>query len=345
MELTSRKQAVLKAIVKAYIETGEPIGSKSLALLLENPPSSATLRNEMSELCELGLLKQPHTSAGRIPTSDGYKLYVNSLMLESSLSLKEKAFIDEALSSLHCEAEQIPERAAQILNNITGLPTFTCLITERLPRLKRVEFLKIGRLSVMLLLITDDGRTRSRVIRFSRNFTDELKSTFEGLVESKIKGRAVNELTLAYMQGVAAQAGLHSLELLPLFTAIFEAAAEIEGSAVTIKDENALYNVCSNEKTAKKIVSLVKSKDPIISILERIENNVGVVFGSETGFGEILKDEILIAAKFNGGNKYKGYIGIIGQNRISYEHIIPCIEYVAEGLSSSMTEAQMDMED
>ena len=102
MELTPRKQAVLKAIIKAYIASGEPVGSKNLTALLENAPSSATLRNEMSELCELGLLHQPHTSAGRVPTSRGYSLYVNSLMQKSEISEREKEYIDKALSGLNC---------------------------------------------------------------------------------------------------------------------------------------------------------------------------------------------------------------------------------------------------
>ena len=189
MELSPRKQAVLKAVIKSYIETGEPIGSKNLIALLENAPSSATIRNEMSELCELGFLKQPHTSAGRIPTSDGYRLYVDSLMPCAELSVEEKDDIDKALQSLRCEPEGIPAAAAQILSRLTGLPAIACLVTEQSPRIKRIELLPIARSAAMLLVITEDGRTRSRIFRQSEGFTNEQEECFRRLVSKRIKSR------------------------------------------------------------------------------------------------------------------------------------------------------------
>lgn len=344
MELTPRKQAVLKAIVKAYIETGEPIGSKNLTSLIDNAPSPATLRNEMSELCELGFLHQPHTSAGRVPTSSGFRLYVDSLMNKSELSSNTAEFIDKAFADIHCEPESIPAAAAQVLSSLTGLPAIACLMTERPPRIKRVELLPIGRFSVMLLIITDDGRTRNRIFRQGRNFTAELENAFHELCEKRIKGKLVNELTKPYMQGVIAEAGLNSLELMPLLTAVFETAAEIEETDLTLQGENALYNICGNEEKAGRLLSLIKRRDPIISILENIGDSVSAVFGADTKYNELNSDTV-IAAKFSGGDKYKGYVGVIGPNRMSYDQIMPGIEYTAQKLTRLITEAQKDMED
>lgn len=344
MQLSSRKQAVLKAIVKAYIETGEPIGSKNLTLMLENAPSSATLRNEMSELCELGLLHQPHTSAGRIPTEGGLRLYVNSLMHKNIPSDSDMQFINRELESLHCEPEGIPAAAAQILTKLTGLPAFSCLITVNPPRIKRIELLPISRSSAMLLLITEDGRTRNQIFRTGRNFTADAEKCFRKLTENRITGKKVSELTKAYMQSVIAEAGLYSLQLMPLLTAVFEIAAGIEETDLTFQGESTLYNISANEETAGRIMSLIHRRDPIISILENIGDNVGAVFGADTGYNE-LKGDTLIAAKFSLPDKYKGYIGVIGPNRMSYEHIMPDIEYTAERLTEIMTKAQKDMED
>ena len=343
MELTPRKQAVLKAIIKAYIASGEPVGSKNLTALLENAPSSATLRNEMSELCELGLLHQPHTSAGRVPTSRGYSLYVNSLMQKSEISEREKEYIDKALSGLNCAPEGIPSAVAQMLSHLTGLPAIACLLTERQPRVKRIELLNIGRSSVMLLLITDDGRTRSRIFRHS-GFTEESERCFFSLIEKRIKGKTVAELNKAYMQSVIAECGIYTLDLMPLFTAVFETVSEIEHTDVTLSGENALYNICGDEVAARKIASLINRRDPIISILDGIGDSVGAVFGAETSYRE-LEGETVIAAKFTGSDKYKGYVGVIGPNRMSYEQIMPCVEYSAKVMTRIMTEAQKDMED
>lgn len=344
MELSPRKQAVLKAIVQAYIETGEPIGSKNLMAMLDNAPSSATLRNEMSELCELGLLHQPHTSAGRIPTVVGYKIYVDNLMSKSRLLQSTVDFIDNAFSGFNCEPEGIPAFAAQIITHLTGLPAIACVLTEKPPRIKRIELMPIGKASIMLLMITDDGRTRNRIFRQSKNFTQDALNRFNEIYEKYIKGKPVNHLSKAYMQNVIAGAGLYSLELMPLLASIFETASEIEQTDVTLQGENALYNISGNEDNARRILNLIKQRDPIIEILSGIEDNVGAVFGADTVFSELSQDAV-VAAKFSVADKYKGYVGVIGPNRMSYEQIIPCIEYIAKILTGLMTEAQKDMED
>lgn len=343
MELTPRKQAVLRAIVKAYIETGEPIGSKSLADLLENAPSPATLRNEMSELSQLGYLHQPHTSAGRVPTVGGYRLYVDNLF-DARVSVEAKEYIDTALSRLNCEPESIPNLAARTLSSLTGLPAIACLMTESFPKIKRIELMPIGKFSLMLLVITDDGRTRNRIFRQTNGITPEAENCFYSIADRKIKGMRVNALTKAYMQSVIAEAGLYSLELMPLLTAVFETASEIENVALTLQGESALYNISASESDARRILSLINRRDPIISILENIDENAGAVFGADTGYSE-LNTETLIAAKFSVNGKYKGYVGVIGPNRMSYEQIIPATRYTAKKMTEIMTEAQKDMED
>ncbi len=343
MELSPRKQAVLKAIVKTYIETGEPVGSKNLTLLLENAPSSATLRNEMSELCELGLLHQPHTSAGRVPTSEGYRLYVDSLMSPVSLSADSVQVIANAIDAIRSEPENIPQITAQTLSHFTGLPSVSCLITTKIPRIKRIELLPIGKYSLMLLVITDDGRTRSCIFRQGKNFNSVAKDTFESLIERRIKGRTVLEITKAYMQTVAAEAGLFALDLLPLFTAVFETAQKIKAVNISLSGENYLYNICG-EKTAHGIISLLENEALVASLFNNIEKQAQVIFGADTDYKELAHNTI-VAAKFEGAEKYNGYIGVIGPNRISYEQIIPLIEYTAEKLTKIMTEAQKDMED
>ena len=344
MELTPRKQAVLKAIVKAYIETGEPVGSKILTQLLDNAPSSATLRNEMSELCELGFLAQPHTSAGRVPTSYGYKFYVDSLMHKDQIPQKTAQFIDEQLAEINCEPEGIPAQVGKIISSLTGLPAIACLVTDTPPKVKRIELLPIGRNSLMLLVITNDGRTRNRVFRLLKPFFIVAQDCFHNICENRIKGKTVDMLNKGYMQTVIAESGAYALELMPIFTAVFETAAEIEEKAVTLSGENALYNISGNEESAKRILSLINRRDPIISVLEGIENSAGAVFGVDTGYSELVKDTI-IAAKFGVADKYKGYLGIIGPTRISYDKIMPVVEYAAEKLTKIMTEAQKDMED
>ena len=341
IELTPRKQAVLKAIVKAYIETGEPIGSKILTSLIENAPSSATLRNEMSELVSMGLLEQPHTSAGRIPTSDGLKLYVNNLMPKCEILSGHKEFIDKRFELINEMPEKIPAKAGEILSDLTHLPVIACIITPETAVIKKIELLNLSRNTVMLLVLTNDSRTRNRIFRLGDNITPPMLERFKEIANTKIKGKPLEELSIGYMQSLVASLGVDSFALMPLFTALFDTANEIESMSVDLSGVSRLYNVCGNEESARRIISLIESRDPIISLFERLGD--GVVFGKDTGFSE-LHGDTLIAAKF-GNNKYKGYIAVIGRDRLSYEQIIPTIEYTASKLSFVLAKAQKDMED
>ena len=341
IELTPRKQAVLKAIVKAYIETGEPIGSKILTSLIENAPSSATLRNEMSELVSMGLLEQPHTSAGRIPTSDGLKLYVNNLMPKCEILSGHKEFIDKRFELINEMPEKIPAKAGEILSDLTHLPVIACIITPETAVIKKIELLNLSRNTVMLLVLTNDSRTRNRIFRLGDNITPQMIERFKEIANTKIKGKPLEELSVGYMQSLVASLGVDSFALMPLFTALFDTANEIESMSVDLSGVSRLYNVCGNEESARRIITLIESRDPIISLFERLGD--GVVFGKDTGFSE-LHGDTLIAAKF-GNNKYKGYIAVIGRDRLSYEQIIPTIEYTASKLSFVLAKAQKDMED
>lgn len=342
MELSPRKQAVLAAVTSAYIKTGEPIGSKALTTVLKNAPSSATIRNEMNELCELGLLTQPHTSAGRIPTSRGFKLYVDMLMSPDKISESDKAFIDEGLKNLHTAPEKIPQTAGELLSRLTGLPAVACFTAKQSPVIREAQLVRLSRSSVLLWLMTADGRVRSRVFRTGCVYTPELDLKFSETVSKKLKGKPVNELTRAYMQSVIAGAG--SLDLAPVISALFEMAQGIETSDVTLCGEAALYNICTSETQAHRILNLINLKEPMLSVMEGISANKGVVFGGETGFKE-LWGYTVIAAKYSCKNKYSGTIGLIGPNRISYNRIIPVVEYTASRLSDIMTDAGKDMEE
>ena len=342
MELSPRKQAVLAAVTTAYIKTGEPIGSKALTAILKNAPSSATIRSEMSELCELGLLTQPHTSAGRIPTSRGFKLYVDALMQPDKISESDKAFIDEGLKNMNAAPEKIPQTAGELLSRLTGLPVLNCFTAGQSPIIRRAELVRISRHSVLLWLLTADGRTRSRIFRTGGAYTPELDLKFSEIVSKKVQCKPVNELTKAYMQSVIAGSG--SIDLAPVISALFEMSQEIEASDVSLSGEAALYNICGSETVARRILSLVSLKEPILSVIDSVDGKAGVVFGAETGFKELWGDTVIVA-KYGGRDNYRGAIGLIGPNRISYDRLIPVVEYTASRLSDIMTEARQDMEE
>ena len=342
MELSARKRAVLAAIIRTYIETGEPVGSKILTGLLENAPSSATLRNEMSELCSLGLLTQPHTSAGRVPTSRGFSLYVNSLMKPKNIDECTKRYIDDMLANGGCELEKLPEFAGNALSELTGLPAISCFTVDSGVTVRKVGLVRVSSRSGLLYLITSDGRVKSRICNIPEDF-ESLQGIFEKIVSERIKRKPLQDMNRAGLQNVIAAIGLDAFELMPIITSIFEMAADAERSTVNLSGFAGLYRICG-EDNARRIIELVERREPMLRVLEASGSQQGVIFGSDTLLRE-LYGTALVVSEYRIGNRKGGRIGIIGPARMSYEQIIPSIEYTANRLSQLMTDAGKDMED
>lgn len=343
MELTPRKMAVLAAVVRTYIETGEPVGSKVLAELLENAPSSATLRNEMSDLCSLGFLAQPHTSAGRVPTSRGYNLYINTLMEPQNLENNTKDFINIHLGSVGCDPQNIPKYAADALSELTGLPAVSGFTVGKNVTLKKVEILSISARSGILLVVTSDGRTDSRMVRLSDGIDEAFKNNLYNVVNKNLKNKPLSEFNKAGLQNLMAALGFDSFSLMPVLTETYDMAEQLGNSRIQISGISNLYNLFG-ETDANKLLGLVSNSDSLLSVLTEPSEKTQVIFGNELKISE-LEGKVIVLSDYSWNNGFCGKIGVIGNSRMSYEQIIPSIEYVASKLTGLMTEAKLDMED
>ena len=343
MELTPRKMAVLAAVVRTYIETGEPVGSKVLAELLENAPSSATLRNEMSDLCSLGFLAQPHTSAGRVPTSRGYNLYINSLMEPCDLASNTKDFINVHLGGVGCDPQNIPKYAADALSELTGLPAISSFSVGKNVSLKKAEILPVSRKSGILLIVTSDGRTQSRMVRFPEGIDESFKENLYNVLSARLKNRSLSEFNKPNLQNLMTSLGFDAFSLMPVLTEVYDMAEEMGNSKMQISGVSNLYNLFG-ENDANKILGLAANSDMLLSVLTEQNEKTQVIFGSDLKIPE-LADKVIVISDYSWNNGFCGKIGVIGNSRMSYEQIIPSIEYVASKLSGLMTEAKLDMED
>lgn len=343
MELSNRKRAVLEAIVKAYIKTGEPVGSKILVGLMENAPSSATLRNEMSELCELGFLQQPHISAGRVPTANAYRLYVNSLMDSAEITDSTKEYIDSLLLQSVLGPEQLNAKAAEILSLLTGLTAFSYTAVDTEVTLKRIEIVKISRHSLMLFMITSDGRTRNSICRIDTPFSDDLQSKLQNVFKNRIYRKPLYELNKAYLQNVIASSLFDSFSLVPILTCIFDMAENAAQSRIDIAGQSGMYNIFGEEK-ARRVLNLMSRTEPIAAICDSMEESAKVIFGDDTSYND-FKNTTMIVAKYGTTKTLPLRIGVIGSDRMSYEQIIPSVKYMALRLTDIMNEFKKDMED
>ncbi len=341
-ELSNRKKAVLAAIVKAYIETGEPIGSKILMGLLENAPSSATLRNEMNELCSLGYLTQPHTSAGRVPTSSAYKLYIDSLMQPSELNDAQKHYIDRFFVANGMSFEAILQAAADLVNELTGFPTFACFSADDDLSFKQIRLINTGRNTAALLTVTSDGRTLSSMCRLTEKPTEENIASFEKIVKEKLLRKQLSQFSKASLQNLVMALKIDDFALMPLFTELFKMAEISSAPKTFLSGTSKLYNFTSAED-ARKIISLMSNPELFLAALKK-ETGENVIFGSDTAFLELSNMSIVLTDYECKGQKC-GKIGIIAPSRMSYDRIIPNIKYVAKALGGLMTETLEDMED
>lgn len=342
MELSGRKKAILSAIVKMYISSGEPVGSKMLCEILENAPSSATLRNEMSKLSEMGFLEQPHTSAGRVPTASGYRLYIESLMNKDEINAEHKRYIDESLSASDCNPEKITETAGKVLSDITGLPSIAADISSGGPRVKRVEILRMADRIAMMILITTDGRSRSRLVHTQSDLNADIISKFDRLVSQKILRRSIEDLTPAAQQNIYIAAGIDAFSLMPLLSSLFDMVTDIINTNVTLSGQSNLFSMGWHKTEADKIISLLQSRDTIKQLFSDKAAPLGVVFGKDTAYSALMPSSI-IYAKYSAGQNNTGCIGVIGPTRMSYELIIPSIEYTAKKVDSLLSETFKDM--
>lgn len=343
MELSQRKRAILSEIVKIYIETGEPIGSKLLATRLKSAPSTATLRAEMCELEKMGYLKQPHTSAGRLPTSRAYRLYVNELMQKDEISNDNREIIDRMLIEINPEPESIGSAAAQILTTLTGLPAIYAENVENGATMKKVTVLPMGRASVIIFAITNDGRSRSRLVSCKSPLTEQNISLFLEIAENSVCKKKLSELNRAYLQSVTARAGLEALSLAPLFAALFDMAEELGKTRINMRGESSLFTALGSDVSANGVLRLLSSTDTAQSILSASSDTVGVVFGDDTEFDELRTTGMIIASY--GGESELGRLAVIGPTRMSYERILPSVEYLAGQIGKIMQEMLKGLEE
>ena len=332
MELSARKKDVLKVVVQKYIKSGEPIGSKSMCDALGGI-SSATIRNEMSSLEELNLLYHPHTSAGRIPTANGFRFYIDNIMKPEKLSVKQKQLLDMLLPDANFDKKQAINFAATALSQATKCTALVTDETDRQTKVQKVEMVLINSNSVLLMLITSNSNVISRKYRFSSLITDEIADAFLRLVNNHITNEVIRDIQPAFLQTIVANSGQYALDIAPLVSALSELIAEAGECKLELFGEANLLS-CANYSvlTAKEIFSLLTSRDEVLNLLEIWDKNSGVILGADTPY-KALENASLVVSKYNLDGS-QGYIGIIGPTRMDYDSIMPSIEYFADRLSN-----------
>ena len=195
MSLDGRKLMILSVVVEQFIESGEPVGSKFVAEVMNNAVSSATIRNDMAALEEMGLLERPHASAGRVPTHRGYRLYIDQLMKAKPLTSAERSEIDALFNVRNADPDRLLEDAAETLASTTGYASVSATMIPSTVTVRRVDIIPVGERTAVILLIASSGVIKNKVCRVDFDLGDAIVDFFVKFANSRLRGRSLDEIT------------------------------------------------------------------------------------------------------------------------------------------------------
>lgn len=336
--MDERKLKVLALIATTYTATGEPVGSKLLTELLDNAVSSATIRNDMSALFEMGLLEQPHTSAGRIPSHLGFRMYIDELMHTLLIEDEHKDRIDAFFNVRNPDPEQLLEQSAGLLAEITGCAAISSTITPPTVKVKRIDVIPVGDTTVCILIVTSNGVVKSCVCRVDFLVTSEIVEFFRKFAASNVVGKNLREISQQYLNMVSISLGEYSRVFTPLFAAIYELCREIFDGQYYISGTNNLLKYPEYKNSAYDLLQFIAQKDEMLELIGPADIvGTRVYIGRENHIKELTNSSIIIT-KYDIGRHTTGALGIIGPVRLNYAKAIPYVEYFAQKLAELLSE-------
>ena len=335
MELTERKKKVLRSIVDLYISTAEPVGSKAIAELPDMSYSSATIRNEMADLLAMGYLEQPHTSAGRIPSPAGYRLYVDELMQQYRLSMDETKSINTAIEEKMQQVDKVLERVAKLVSQATDLPAISVASRHMGATVKRFELLLAGQGSVILVIMLTNEEVVNKLIKLPLNVSEGDLKVLSALLNATMTQLSVEEFTPELLERVMGSAG-PAASLVPVVVEFTTATLSRQGSTnMAVAGQMRLLGQPEYRDVdkAQRIMSSL-DEEALANLPAVMQNGNGtrVLVGPENVAQE-LKDTSVVMTTFDIGEGMQGMIGVVGPTRMDYAKVTARLSYFAESLS------------
>ncbi|MBR6102092.1 MAG: heat-inducible transcription repressor HrcA [Ruminococcus sp.] len=335
--MDSRKLKILTAIVDEYITTGEPVGSKTIMDKVK--ASSATIRNEMAELEKQGYLEQPHTSAGRIPTYNGFRLYVDSLMQKNSLSDEEKARLDSMIPDTAVTEQELVNSASFALAELTKCAAVVASQAPKFSMISKVEVIPTGKRMYIILMITSNGTIKNKICRLEFDLTHEQLEFFDNFMQQNLQGVSVDELSDKMFEDLSAAMGSYMMTLAPLMSELLELSKEFNSQEVSVAGANNLLSCKDFDQT--EIISFLDNKREMMHFVNESFSGLQVMFSPESE-GFVISNSSLIAAPFSKDGRQIGTLGLLGPMRLDYAKFIPYLEYFSSRLTELLTEEEGD---
>ena len=334
MELTERKKKVLRSVVDLYIRTAEPVGSKAITELPDMNYSSATIRNEMADLTAMGYLEQPHTSAGRVPSAAGYRLYVDELMMDYRLSLDETASINTAIEEKMQRVDKLVEKVAKLVSQATDLPAISVASRQGGATVKHFDLILAGS-DVILVVMLSNSEVLNKLIKLPVSVTEADLKILSAVLNATTTGLGVDEFTAELLERVMASAGA-AAALVPV---VVEFTADIlnrqNSTNMAVAGQMRLLGQPEYrdvDKAQRLMTTLDEDALANLPAIMQNQNGTKVLVGPENVAQE-LKDPSVVMTKFDIGDGMQGMIGVVGPTRMDYAKVTARLSYFAESLS------------
>lgn len=335
MELQGRKMKILQAIIRNYLETGEPVGSRTISKYTDLHLSSATIRNEMSDLEEMGLIKQPHTSAGRIPTDAGYRIYVDNMLQE------EKAEVEEMKSVLLEKQDKLETQLKQVARLLAANTQYASMVTTPSVRQNKIKFIQLSQIdpeNVLAVIVLEGNMIRNTMIRVDQELSQEQLLKLNLLLNTNLCGLPAEDITLGLIESIKRSAGIHT----EIISDVIDAAAEIvhseEELQIYTSGANNIfrYPELTDNQKASEIISNFEEKQVLGTLVRdqlsgQEETGVQVYIGNEMSIPS-LRDCSVVTATYELGDGMKGTVGIIGPKRMDYDRVVGVLKGIKQQL-------------
>ena len=335
MELTDRKKKVLRSVVDLYIRTAEPVGSKAITELPDMKFSSATIRNEMADLTAMGYLEQPHTSAGRIPSAAGYRLYVDELMMDYRLSIDETKSINTAIEEKMQRVDKMVEKVARLVSQATELPAISAASRSSGSCIKRFDLILAGSGSIIAVLMLRGEQVVNKLIKLPVTVTDSDLKLLSAVLNASMTDVPLDGFTPELMTKVMGTAG-NAAALVPVLVDFVQETLRNQGSTnMAVYGQSRLLGLPEYQDVdkAQRLMASI-DEDALSNLPAVMENSNGtkVLVGPENVADE-LKDTSVVMTKFDIGDGMQGMIGVVGPTRMDYAKVTARLSYFAESLS------------
>lgn len=342
VELTDRKKRILKAIVDIYVSTAEPVGSKSIAELPDISFSSATIRNEMADLTQMGYLEQPHTSAGRVPSAAGYRLYIDELMQDYRLSIDETKSLSDAFEVKMQEFDKLMTKVGKLVSQATNLPAYTMATRQGAVSAKRFDLIMAEKNSFILVLMTTGNVVKNKLIHLPMSITEDDLKLLGAVLNATLTDLTAAEITPDVLSRITRSAG-NAAPLVPVIVEYtLEVLQEQHGDVHLTGQMRLLGQPEYHDVEKAQEVFSTFDEEMISNLPAKLDSTapVQILVGPED-IAKELKDTSVVMTRFDIGEGMQGLIGVVGPTRMDYAQVTARLSYFAENLGRMFSKSEL----